>query len=321
MILLLAGAFSTHVSGQRAEKVINKEYTISQGFTLGIDNKYGEIRIGNWDKDELSVVVTVTAESRSNDRAEELLDKVDIDISESKSEVDFETHIANNGMSGKNRINVVYEVRTPAWINVNLAQSYGDVFIQEITGVADLEVRYGSLTANSLALEDEEAWNALSLAYGEASIEYVSALGLEVKYSEVNISESMVLDVESAYSKMYFGNLNDLMAESKYDKIAAAYLSGALELESAYTQVSVDQVSRDFTGINIGMKYGNFKAGLQEGTSFEIDAEVSYGSLNIPDGQFTMDRSNTGQYVEGTVGSSPKAVVIATMKYGNLVLD
>ena len=34
-----------------------------------------------------------------------------------------------------------------------------------------------------------------------------------------------------------------------------------------------------------------------------------------------MDRSNTGQYVEGTVGSSPQAVVIATLKYGNLVLD
>ncbi len=321
LTLLFVVGFTMTMQAQHAEKVIAKDYTISEGFTLGIDNQYGEINLVNWDQDECSVVVTVRAEAGSQSAADDLLKNVDIDISESDSRVEFETDISSNAMSGRKKINVSYEVKVPAYINVSLEQSYGHIYIQEIAGVAELDVRYGSLTADALSLSDSREWNSLDLAYGEADIAFVSALLVDMKYSNATLSESQMLEINSAYSKVFMDQVGELKIDSKYDKYTAAYLEESLNISSAYTQLTVDMISKNFTEINARMKYGNFKGGLENNTAFKIDAEVSYGSINIPEGNYELIRENTSEEAHGIVGSNPVASVSVSLRYGNFNLN
>ncbi|MEX0986372.1 MAG: hypothetical protein WD052_02760 [Bacteroidales bacterium] len=323
-IVFILAIFMTGIAlpatGQRAEREVAKEYKIKQGFSLGIDNRYGEINFVNWDKNELSVVVRITSESVSQTKADDLVESVKIDISEMQEEVNFKTLIDNKKINGKNNVKVIYDVKAPAYLNVNLKQSYGNIYIQDITGLARLEVKYGNLTANSLIVKDAGKWNSLELAYGKASVEEVNALNAGIKYSEISVSKSVVLKLESSYSKLNFNQLNELEIESKYDKISVGTIEGSMKVSSAYTQVFVEQLSTGFKEIYADMVYGNFKGGVKDDISFKIDATVSYGSIKIPEGDYTLNKEGTKQEVHGTVGNAPNPLVHVNLKYGNLEL-
>lgn len=306
---------------QDAQKEINKSYTIQKGFTLGIDNSYGEINIVNWDNNEVSVVVRIETEAASQSKAEELLGRVTIDIDESKSEVSFKTEFDNKTMTGKNKIKVIYNVKAPAYLNANLKQRYGNVYIQEIKGVAQLEVKYGNLTAGTLSSESKDEWNILDLAYGNASIEFVTGLQAEVKYSDISIQESYVLNIESAYSKMGFGKVGELEIESKYDKLSIDELAVLLDVESAYTHVSTGTILKGFKYISADMAFGNLKGILGSGAACSIDADVTYGSVNIPAGDYQIDKGPNSKEVHGTIGNPSDSRIEVDIKYGNLNLD
>lgn len=315
--LLIAGAT---VFGQKADKEISKEYKITSGYTLGIENKYGSIDVVNWDKDELTVVVKIETESISQSRAEDLLEKVDISIDEQKSAVYFETEIQSNSMNGKNNIKVSYTVNAPAYINVDLEQNYGNIFIQEISGKAMLELNYADLEAGSIYRTGEENWNELEVAYGSASIEKTGALSVELKYGALSIGSSNELSIESAYSKLTLGEVNSLEFESKYDKLNIEKLNAYLSIESAYTPVNIELITDSFTGLEAEMSYGNLKGKFEHETAFHIVAEASYGSINIPDGNYRSEKQNNRQKVEGDVGNNPKAEVNVSIRYGSLNL-
>jgi hypothetical protein len=320
LMILFSGSVLT-VSGQPAEKKINREYDISEGFTLGIDNEYGEINIVNWNQDKVAVDVTIIVEARSESKAEELLNKIEIDISESKTGVYFDTEVEQINVSGNTKINVKYDVKAPAYINAVLEQSYGNVYIQEITGTAELEIMYGNLTAAALLNNRTDNWNTLDLKYGNATIENVSALSADVKYSEMTVNESDLLETESAYSKLFFGKVTELRAECKYDKLNLDLLAGILEVEGAYTNVTVGTISKEFSEVFVDLAYGNFKAGLEDQAAFAIEADISFGSVRIPDGDYRVEKEAVNESVRGTIGGKSNAKILADIKYGNLVLE
>lgn len=319
LTVICAGAFLT-ASGQVSEKRMSKEYPVSEGFTLGIDNEYGEINIVNWDQDKVSVEITISVEAKSESKAEDILKKIEIDISDSKSEVYFDTEVEQINTSGKTNIKVIYNVKAPAYINAVLEQSYGNVYIQELTGNAVLEIKYGNLMATSLANMDSDKWNTLDLKYSEATIEYATSLMADVKYSELTVNESLVLETESAYSKLFFGKVTELSAECKYDKLNLDLLAGVLQVDGAYTNVTVGNISNEFSEVNVDLAYGNFKAGLGPQAAFAIEADVSYGSIQIPKGDYATEKQGGNEEVLGTIGGRSDARILADIKYGNLVL-
>ncbi len=320
MLGILFLAATVAVNAQQAEKKIEKSYNINKGFTLGIDNAYGEINFVNWDRNEVSVAVTITVEAKSESKAEDLLKKINVDISESKSEVLFDTELENIVKMGKTEIKVVYDVKSPAYINANLEQSYGNIYVQEIAGLANIEVKYGGLTADALSFTGAD-WNVVELAYSDATIGFTNAMQAEVKYGRLEIDEAGKLIVESAYSELKYGSVKELEAESKYDKISIKSLVTSLDLESAYTHVMVGQIEAGFSEITAEMSYGNFKSKLAPGAAFEISADVAYGSIVLPEGNYVHEKDGARQEAEGTVGNNPKAVVSADIRYGNLVIN
>lgn len=321
LFALFALCMSGALLGQTANKELTKSYKISKGFTLGVDNEYGEINIVNWEKDELAVVVRIESEAKSQAKADELIKAVTIDIKEGSANVYFNTEIEKKILSQDNTIKVSYDVKTPAYLNVELVQSYGGIFIQEISGKANLEVKYGSLSATALTSQDKENWNTLELGYGEASIEKCTALSGNVKYSEFSVGESKTIKLESAYSKLSLGASGQLEIDSKYDKLSIDKLSGSLKLGSAYTNVNVGTIQKGFSELSAGMAYGNLNAGVEDGAGFNLDAAVSYGNIEVAGGNVKVTGENLSKEASGTVGTGGSAVFKASMKYGNLNIN
>lgn len=303
---------------QKAVKEISESYTIKKGFELAVDNKYGEINIVNWDKNECQVVVTIEVEAASKAKAEEGLKKVEIQIDKGSNDLSLETQFKEKNWN-KMKVEVIYDLKVPSYINASLEQQYGMIYIQELTGEVGINARYSDVNAGSLVQVDGAA-NNVDVAYGDITIEEVGSLNAKIRYGELQVERSQELNADLRYSRMKLGEANVVVIDSKYDKVSIDKLLGVLSIESAYTQAKIEELDAGFKAVSAEMSYGNLKAGLAKGAGFKIDSEVSYGSIDIPEGDLSREKDGMKKRVYGTVGKSNGASVEASMRYGNLVL-
>ena len=85
------------------KKVIEKSHKVNTSTVLRIENKFGKIEINSWDKSEFSIKVEMIAKARNEDRAQRILDNIDVDVNESSNTFrsQFELGTNSNRYLGK----------------------------------------------------------------------------------------------------------------------------------------------------------------------------------------------------------------------------
>lgn len=324
-------------------KKYNKTFKVNAESTLEIYNKYGDVHIDNWDKDEVSIHVVITVKNASENKANSTFKKIEINFSEEGNTYKAITEL-NDAINNTN-FSIDYEVKMPSKINLNLTNKYGNIFVDQVDGHALIVSKYGNLRVNKLTRGNIKPVNQVYLGYsgGGSTIGEADWLKLVVKYSRINISNAKALMIESKYSKLDIDKARSIVAESKYDKpyrigeVAnfvvtqggySSYEIGTLtskfEGDVKYSSVTIDEVAADFKLIKLQIKYGHADIDIPESASYELKAEVEYGSIDFPKtGKVNKIAGHTESSVFGTVGSSknPNAKVIIVSKYGNIDLD
>ena len=338
--LLLFVAVSFSLSAQDARKEISKTYDVKKGFTLNVDTKYSDVEVLTWDKDVLDVLIVIETEAASKEKAESLLKKITVDISEGSNEVTFKTEIESNvNWNNKNKMDIKYTVKLPSYLNVSLDNKYGDAYIQELAGLANLNIQYGNLKVNKLSRGNAKPYNSLNIAYGNAEIEEVAWLDLNVSYSDFETANGEMLFVESKYSKVFgeragsiitagkydkyiFDEIDNFVAEVKYSNIKFGKLNKKFKTDASYTNVKIETLSKSFEQVGADLSYGNFTMGTEPGTAFNLKAESKYGGIDIaPEGKLSKVKENSYVKMWGTVGSGGKAEVDLVTRYGNITIN
>ncbi len=334
--LLLISGVSFSMAAQEVSKTVSRNYKVQKSFDLQVDNKYGDIQVLNWSKDEVDVQVLITVEAPSAEKAEELLAKVNVAINEGANMASFTTEFEKDMEWGKKtNVKVDYTVSLPERVNVDLSNKYGDLFIQKISGLAKINIAYGDLKAESLSRGNTEPYNAVKLAYSDGTIDNCGFLNLDLAYSNMTVTKSALLNIESRYSKIYsttadimtiegkydkyeFGELASLNMETKYSSLAINKLSKELILESAYTGVKVLLATAGVNRVDAEMSYGNLKMAFEKGAGFKVNAVAKYGNLSFPEGA-SMDviKDDNEVSMSGQIGQSPKGQMHLSMRYGS----
>lgn len=317
-----------------------KVFAASDATEVAITNKYGDVDIKNWNKNEVSIEVTITVKARNEGQAEEVFKDIRITLKKEGESIlgitDFTPGFSHNHFS------IDYEVYMPKDMNLTLANKYGSVFINEITQRVEAEVRYGSLRANTLSRGGEKPRSEIKLAYCRNSyIKNAGWLKLDLSYSDLEVESSTALMVLSKYSKLYSDVTNSLVVESKYDtyrlgSLDKLIISGAygsfeanhvgtrIEAEVRYTDIEVEKVPADFDAIDIDIKYGEVEIGMAPEASYRLDAAVSYCDLDYPEnGKLVVDEGHTSLSVRGIIGQEqePLATVKIKSKYADVDLE
>jgi hypothetical protein len=332
--LLLIVTVSFSLSAQDARKEYTESYDVSKGVTLSTDTKYSDVELITWDKSVVDILAVVEVEASSQNRAEEALKKVDVKISKSGNTVHVETEMENGwSRNVKTKINIT--IKAPAWVNLDMETSYGDLFIQEASGHVQLDMKYGNLKAGSLTRGSEKPFSILDMAYSNAVIDEVGWLELEVAYSDIEFNASKMLFVESKYSKItgekvggvvtegaydkyYLDEVDSFVAELKYSGLKFGKLNKVLELQSAYTGVKIGILNNSFDKVDAELSYGNISVGLEQGAAFKFEGEARYGSISVPgSSQLSKVKENNSLRIWGNVGSNPKSSIKVITKYGN----
>jgi hypothetical protein len=336
------------LSAQEVKKEFHKEFTAGANTTLEISNRYGDVVIQSWDKDQVVIDVLVTVELPNKEKAEKLLSYIDVQFSDNGNNISAKTVIDDkfnfSGWGGESkRFSIDYTIKMPAVTALTLSNKYGNTDLDELNGLVSLDIKYGNLTAGKLTRGNGKPLNRLNLSYGKASITDAGWLDLYARYAgNINIERCQALLLDSKYSKLNMGDISSIVGESKYDNLKIDNINN-LVLDNGYTETnigiltkklnysgsygsfSIDEVKEGFEEIDIETHYMGVRLGINESASYNLEARVSYGGLKFNEDNFRNQKriiQNNSTELSGIVGKeeSPSAKVNIQASYGSVKL-
>jgi hypothetical protein len=349
VVLFLISLFlvSSSVFAQEVTKEYHKEYTAGSK-SLNVSNRYGDVVIESWDKDQVVIDVKVTVEMSNKERAQKFLDQIDVQFSESSDQITAKTVIDDQfnfrGWGDNRKFSIDYHIKMPVATALALANKYGNTEIDELHGLLNLDIKYGNITAGKLTRDNVKPWNKLNIAYGKGTIDEAGWLDLTERYvGSMEIGKSQAILLDSKYSKLMLGETSSIVGESKYDNLRIETIKN-LVLDDGYTEVNigeltkklsftgsygsftVDRVPTGFESLEVESHYMGVKLGIEESASYKLDARVSYGGLKYNEDNFKNTKriiENNSHEVSGTMGNEehPSSKVNVTASYGSVKLD
>ncbi len=341
MILLTAFAGQMQsAANNEYTRVIKKEFPVNPDAQLTVSNKFGKIHCTNWDKNIVAIEVQVVVETANDNTAAKMLEKIDVKFSASASVIEATTIFEEMHNSGRTSFRVDYTINLPAGMSLDLANKFGDIYVNETNGKAKINLSYGSLDINKLNNSDnlidlkfcnsskvrEIKGAVINLQYSTLDIDFAGSLRLDAKYSNLKAGKVIALNISTEGGSIDLNNSAAVESRSKFSDIDIDRIDQSLNLDIQYGSCKVSEVGPDFTSINIKNKFANVDLRLPKSAVYSLDATLKFCELDFPEDNTALNfRSTTPTSSEyrGVVGSKdakPNATVVVRSDYGRVSL-
>jgi hypothetical protein len=229
------------------KKNYSKSYSVSNSDKVSIDNQFGEMKISTWDKNEVKVEVTITAEAGTDERAQAILDNIKIEDGKSGSSVWFKTKMGNDNNNNNRRekgektsFSIDYVVMVPARGILDASNQFGPMSIGDYNGEVELESKFGSLTAGKLTNAKR-----VSVEFGKANIAGMKNGKLSIKFSRglvSNLDGSVKADFEhcSGVKLIVDNDTKELNINNSFTKLyldVTTNLSASFDISTSFCDV------------------------------------------------------------------------------------
>jgi hypothetical protein len=235
-IFLLIGtlAFSnTAIAGEEPKiekkKTYSKSYNVSNSDKVSFDNRFGELKITTWDKNEVKVDVTMTGKANTDERAMEILNGIRIEDGKTGSGVFFKTHIENQNRKHDKEdkekyrnegLSIDYTVFMPSRNPLTAKNEFGKTTIPDYAGEIEVESKFGSLTAGNLANVKR-----VRVEFGESDIESINNGKLNIHFSGKSIvtrlsgSVDVTLEHSGGVKLVLENNVKDITIKNNFSNL------------------------------------------------------------------------------------------------------
>lgn len=329
LLLLVPFLTSANIDKKKEEKskTIKKEYTVNADAKVAIDNRYGDLNIVTWNKNQVEIEVTITVKGNDLDDVEDRLESIDVEFEGSSNFVSAKTILQkenNRGWSfwkkSKNlSYKIDYKVKMPNTNNVDLDNDYGSIYLGDLSGKADINCDYGKIIVGELSADD----NNINIDYCSSStIDFMKSGDVNADYSKITVSESERLKVNEDYSTIKIGKTEDINFNADYGSISideAVNVNGnsdyagmklgtifkTLEIETDYGGISVKRLAKGFERVSIDGEYAGIKIGVDEDAVFDFELDLQYAGFRYDDYKMEFYKKiskSTKKYYEGKFG-------------------
>jgi len=324
------------ISKDPISKIDGETKTVTQSIdaanlkTFVLTNKFGKINVETWSKTTIKVTAHFTLETKSHEDSGKGLEDFKLNLNTEGSNAIVSTNWDNlnncsdnsnftsrnkglfNFLSKNNmkteegekikfkQFKIEYSIKIPKYFNVNLTNSYGDIELQTIDGIANIEVFQGNLLANDMKELE------LNLKYGSAEVNNITKGTVEGFQSKLKLGNSEKLKLISKYSTVKIGRVEDLnlegfqtnlVASGTVKNIEGSWKYGKLELLQDAENVRLVTFQTPFIAQNINSLIINIKYG-------ELTA-ASINNLELPESfQSKIKITNVGD-IKGDLKYSP----------------
>jgi hypothetical protein len=303
LFLLLAYPLSSQsVSEKRS---FTKSVPLSNDARLEVNNRYGDIHITSWQKDSVHIMAEIEAFAPNHSRLQNLLDGIEINIAGTGSLIRAETEFGKEitvllesfkGITGKiidydSRVQINYYINIPDNVDISIENQFGDIFMENNTGVISVSLSKGNFEANSLNRISD-----LSLDFGDAEIGSVKTGRINSTFSKIKISRSEDISINSTSTRFDLGKAGKVNVESRRDKFYISNISGITGI-SYFTDYKIEELTGN---TDLDLKYGSFDAEKVDDAFEKITLDSDYSDITAkfdPSASFEFDIRHTNAFV------------------------
>ncbi len=329
MLPLLMLAHNDRPKGKYTkEKKIKKEFNVSSGALLAVNNSYGNLNITSWNEDRILIEVHVKTSGNNAEKVQRKLDDIRIDFENSSSRVSARTIFDNNDSGwgwnwGRNNnvdMQINYTIKLPIKSRVDLNNDYGSIILDRIDGHAKINCDYGRLDIGELNGRENQLnfdytskstigymkSGKISADYSGFTIEKAGDLVISADYTNSEVGRMDNLQYSSDYGKIEIGEANNVHGNGDYINVQLGTIHGNVDITADYGSLKIDRIASDAGNIQLKTDYTGVKIGYDPEYHFNFEISTSYSGVSGKD-DFEINISeekNTSKYYKGHYGSS-----------------
>lgn len=233
----------------RKQRLINKHYDVTADDKLEIDNQFGNVVVSTWDRNEITVDIEISARASSEERAQNIMDKIDVKDGRDGKSIWFKTKVGeiNNNNGNRHGDNergfyIDYVVHMPAANRLEIANSFGKTEVPAFKGLVTLTSKFGSLNTGKLDNVDQ-----IDVEFGRAYISSVNNGKVIFKFNK----------------------------ESRIGKV-----DGNVRISSEFSQNVQFNVADEINELNVVESYSGVRLVVNKDLSAQIDVHTSFGKFH-----------------------------------------
>jgi hypothetical protein len=222
-----------------------------------------------------------------------------------------------NTISGSNkRVEINYLVHLPAYMDVVLTNKFGDIYMDDLEGQADIELSNGVLKANRLTGNSSISLSFangmiktlgsanLKLSYSDLVLDEASQLDLISKSSKLNVDLVNVLKIDSRRDKLYFKQVEFIYGKSNFTQVWVYYFLRESDLYMKYGELTIEHVMTGFSKIYVESDYTDITLYFDKDASLAFDIFRHEKSvLRLPGSESLSEDAPSGKDHFKTVGT------------------
>ncbi|MDR1984032.1 MAG: DUF4097 domain-containing protein [Prevotellaceae bacterium] len=314
---------------------VNYVVIVPASTTMDFDLKYGDLSLGNTPKP-----LNVTS-MYGNVKANTISDAT-IDIKYGDVKLDKCGNLKVKSMYGDFKSGIIKDAVVNTHYgkfefdegqDIKIISLYSDVKGNTMNDLT-LNIQYANTTIGKC---DNMSINSL---YGDIKVTTAKDASIKIQYAKAEIGKCNDLSLQSMYVSYKIGNVTSIKAQSQYDKfkintidifsITAIYTDIIIDNlnksfvadKFQYCDLSIANISTDFSKIESTGMYSELKLGLTEKHNFKAALSAEYGTIKTGNIVFNnVTPSAKEKTIKGTAGkqSNPAAEVNISAKYGNII--
>ena len=251
VLLVLSAPVITQAQDVRRQRLINKSFDVGADDKLEIDNQFGNVVVSTWDKEQITVDIEISAKASSDERAQDIMNKIDVKDSKDGHIIWFKTKVDeihdNEKNKNRNRENdrsffIDYVIHMPASNRLSIENSFGKTEVPAFKGLVTLTSKFGSLNTGKLDNVDQ-------------------------------------IDVE--FGKAYITSVNNGKVMFKFNKESRiGKVDGSVKVSSEFSQNVQIGIADDIQELQLSESYSGVRIVVAKELSAEFEVHTSFGHFN-----------------------------------------
>ena len=246
-------ALATGDQDVRKQKLINKSYDVGADDKLDIENQFGNVVVSTWDKQQITVDIEISARASTDERAQDIMNKIDVRDSRDGHSIRFKTKVdeIHNGNGNKDRgrnnegdrsFYIDYVIHMPIGNRLTIDNSFGKTEIPAFKGLVSLTSKFGSLNTGKLDNVDQ-----IDVEFGKAYITGITNGKVVFKFNK----------------------------ESRIGKV-----EGNVKISSEFSQNVSFNVADNIQELSVFESYSGVRMVVTKSLSAEFEIHTSFGHFN-----------------------------------------
>lgn len=238
--------FAQESTLQVVTKNIEKLIDYEDGFELFIDGEKADVQIESWDKQKVSVKISLSAKHQSRVVAERDLKamRYDIEVVGKKIHVRNQLFVKEGQIKPESIFKATYVLVIPADCPVDLRNHFGKADIKDLTQAVDVRSEFTEILLNNIQ----------------------GSIGVETRFGDVDGKKlSGQMDIKSTRSD-----------------ITLTQLKGSVNINAKYGKIKID-AQRSLVDLNILAEKTDILFLNPATETYSFDLTAYYGEINVPD--------------------------------------